>query len=220
MEDDLARWIAALPKPAGVMVCSDQRGPQFLEACRRAGVQVPDEAAVLGVDNDEPLCEVCNPPLSSVRAGHVQVGYEAAALLDRLMAGKKAPVQPILVAPQCVVTRLSTEVLAIEDRQLATALRLIREHACGGLRVDALARQVGLSRSVLQRRFRSALKRSLHQEMLGARLKRACELLTETDLALVEIAERAGFKHQEYMGAVFKTRLKKTPAQYRREFGG
>ena len=126
------------------------------------------------------------------------------------------PKSPILVEPQAVVTRKSSDVLAIEDRSISTALRLIREAAGQGIRVEALARQVGLSRSVFQRRFRAALKRSVHQEILNARLKRAQELLAETDLALAEIAERTGFKHQEYLGAVFKARLGSTPAQFRR----
>lgn len=216
IEEDLAAWIRQLPKPVGVMVCSDQRGPLVLEACRRANSVVPDEVAVVGVDNDVPLCQVCNPPLSSVQPGHEQVGYEAAVLLERLMNHSPHPKSPILVEPQAVITRQSSDVLAIEDRPIATALRLIRESAGQGIRVESLARQVGLSRSVFQRRFRAALKRSVHQEILNARLKRAQELLTETDLALAEIAERTGFKHQEYLGAVFKSRLGSTPAQFRR----
>lgn len=216
IEDELALWIRDLPKPVGVMVCSDQRGPLVLEACRRAGVQVPDEVAVVGVDNDVPLCEVCNPPLSSVQPGHDQVGYEAAALLDRLMAGGAIPREPVYVAPRGVVPRHSSDVLAIDDRPIATALQLIREEAGLGTSVEALARQVGLSRSVFQRRFRASLKRSVHQEILNARLKRAQTLLAETDLPLAEVAERTGFKHQEYLGAVFKSRLGSTPAQFRK----
>jgi LacI family transcriptional regulator len=216
VENKLARWVAALPKPAGVFVCSDQRGPQFLEACRRAGVQVPDEVAVIGVDNDEPLCEVCYPPLSSIQPGHLTVGYQAAALLESLMRGAPAPKKPVLIPPQQLITRLSTDVLAIADPALTAALRLIREHAHDGIGVEAIARQVGLSRSVLQRRFRFALKRSVHQEILAAKIKRARELLIKTDLPLAAVAERAGFKHQEYMGAVFRARLRQTPAQVRR----
>ena len=102
------------------------------------------------------------------------------------------------------------------DPAIAQALRLIREQAHTGLKVDALARAVGLSRSVLQRRFRSVLKHSVHQELLSARIKKARELLTGTELSLAVIAERAGFKHQEYMGAVFKERLEKTPGEMRR----
>lgn len=216
IEDDLAAWIDALPKPVGVMVCSDQRGPLVLEACRRAGAEVPDEVAVVGVDNDVPLCEVCNPPLSSVQPGHEEVGYQSAALLARLMGGAAKPRKAILVAPQAIVTRQSSEVLAIEDRSVAAALRVIREHEGRGISVESLARQAGLSRSVFQRRFRNALRRSVHQEIIDARVRRAQSLLAETDLPLAEVAERAGFKHQEYLGAVLKARVGFSPAQFRK----
>lgn len=220
VEDELARWVSRLPKPAGIMVCSDQRGVLVLEACRRAGVAVPDEVAVIGVDNDEPLCEVSNPPLSSIAANHELVGYQAAALLERLMHGEAPPSEPVLIRPAGVVQRLSSETLAIEDRHLAAALRFIRENACSGISVDQVARAAGLSRSVLQRRFHTMLRRTVHQEIIQARLKRACELLANTDLPLIEVAERAGFKHQEYLSAVLKKRLGQTPAQYRKSLLG
>jgi LacI family transcriptional regulator len=214
-ENKLARWIARLPKPAGVLVCSDQRGPQFLEACRRAGAAVPDEVAVIGVDNDEPLCEVSLPPLSSIEAAHTRVGYQAAAVLDSLLRGATPPRKPLLIEPREIIARPSTDMLAVGDPVIAAALRLIRDNAATGLRVSAIARQAGLSRSVLQRRFRAILKRSVHQEILAARIKRARDLLVRTDLPLAQVAERAGFKHQEYMGAVFRARVGQTPAQLR-----
>jgi LacI family transcriptional regulator len=217
VENRLAAWVAALPKPAGILVCSDQRGPQLLEACRRAGVVVPDEVAVISVDNDEPLCEVCDPPLSSIQPAHTAVGYEAAALLDGLMRAGRVPDKPVLIEPQRAITRLSSDMLAIDDGAVAAALWLIRERAHEGLNVDAIVRQVGLSRSVLQRRFRALLKRSVHQEIISARIKRAQELLMKTDLPLPAVAERAGFKYQEYMGAVFKAHLAKSPARIRSE---
>jgi LacI family transcriptional regulator len=219
-ENNLAAWIESLPKPVGVMVCSDQRGPQLLEACRRADVAVPDEIAVIGVDNDETLCDVCNPPLSSVRAGHVSVGYEAAALLARLLEAGGAQSGPVLIEPEDTVARLSTDMLSVGDVAVGASLRLIREHAHEGLDVDMIARRVGLSRSVLQRRFRAVLKRSVYQEIISAKVKRARELLLKTDLPLAIVADRAGFKHQEYMGAVFRSRLGKTPGELRRESHG
>ena len=218
-ENELAQWVLQLPKPVGVLVCSDQRGLNFLEACRRAGVAVPDEVAVVGVDNDEALCGIANPPLSSVWPAQIQVGYEAAALLDRLMAGEPAPAAPTLIAPVGVKTRQSSEVLAVEDRNVARALQFIRGRACGGLNVDEVAEAAGLSRSVLQRRFREMLGKTVHEAILDIRLKRAGELLTETELPLIDVAEQSGFKHQEYLGAVFRARTGKTPAQFRREAG-
>lgn len=216
--DALAAWVKALPKPAGLMLCSDQVGPAVLEACRRAGVEVPDEIAVIGADDDEPLCEVAEPGLSSVWPDHVRVGYEAAALLDRMMRGEDAPAEPSRVPPRAVVTRRSTDVLALEDRDVAAAVRLIREHACNpdGLTIDEIAAQVAMSRSVLQRRFKAATGRTLHDEILRVRLGRAKELLSETDLSIATIAERLGFRHQEYMGDVFRKRLGVTPAHYRK----
>jgi len=216
-EDRIARWITGLPKPAGVLLCSDQRGSQFLEACRRAGVSVPDELAVVSVDNDEPLCDVCLPPLSSVEPGHLHVGYQAAALLDALLRGATPPRKPLQLQPIETVTRLSSDVLAVPDARVARALRLIREQARAGVRIDAIARQVGLSRSVLQRRFRALLHRSMHQEILNTRIRHARELLATTDIPLATVAEQAGFRHQEYLGAVFRARVGKTPAQVRAE---
>jgi LacI family transcriptional regulator len=216
-EDAIASWLVRLPKPVGIMVSSDQLGSRLLEACRRAGTEVPYEIAVVGVDNDETLCEVCHPPLSSVNAGHPLLGYEAASLLDRLMHKRPAPARPTLIQPQGVVTRKSTDVLATADRPVAAALKIIQEYACQGLTAADVVAQIPVSRSVLQRRFRKELGRSLQEEIIQARLKRARQLLAETDLPLIDVAERAGFRHQEYLGAIFKAKTGKTPAQYRRE---
>lgn len=216
-EDRLAAWVAKLPRPIGVMVSSDQLGCDFLEACRRINASVPDEIAVVGVDNDEPLCEVSQPSLSSVWPDHRAVGFEAASLLDAMMKGNEPPTQPTLIPPRHVVTRRSTDILAIEDSNVAKALKIIRDHGCEDINVDQIVRHSGLSRSVLQRRFRQVLGTTIHGEILNSRLKHACHLLAETDLSLMEIAERSGFKHQEYMGAVFKSKLKKTPGQFRKQ---
>jgi LacI family transcriptional regulator len=213
---ELATWLASLPKLTGLMIASDQLGPHTLEACRSNGVVVPDEMGVLGVDNDEPLCEVSDPPLSSVWPNHRQVGYEAARLLDTLMNGGVQPTTATLLSPKGVHARMSTGTLAVDDRDVALSLRYIREHACESIVVDDVVHQVPISRSVLQRRFRDVLGRSIHDELIRVRLARARELLEDTDLPLIEIADRTGFRHQEYMGAVFRQRLNTTPGQLRR----
>jgi LacI family transcriptional regulator len=215
-EDELAAWAAGLPKPAGVMIASDQLGPYLLEACRRAGLHVPEDVGVVGVDDDEALCLVSDPPLTSIRPNHIRVGYEAACLLHHLLCGGEAPGQPLLLPPGDVVPRLSTDTLAVADRVVAAAVRFIREHACDGITVEDVVQHVPVCRSILQRRFQSALNRTVHDEVLRVRLNRAKELLRETDLPLPLIAEKAGFRHQEYMGAVFKANLGVTPAHFRR----
>jgi len=219
-QDHLAAWVRSLPRPSAVMACNDPRGQRVLEACRRTGIRVPDELAVIGVDNDEPICEIADPPLSSVVPDHERVGYEAAALLDRLRAGRAGPDPSVYVPPRGVVTRRSSDVLALADLEVAQAIHFIREHACGGIGVEDVCRRLDLSRSTLQRRFRRALGGTIHDEIIGARLKRAQELLAATDLPIPLIAERCGFIHQEYMGSVFRSRLDRTPASFRKASRG
>lgn len=216
-EEALAQWLAGLPKPIGFLVASDQLGPHLLEGCRRAGIRVPDEVGVVSVDNDETLCEVCHPSLSSVKAGHCSVGYKAASLLASMMNGESPSAEPTLVHPQSVVARGSSEVQAAGDRLTAVALRIIREQACSGLSAADLIAQIPVSRSALQRRFRRETGRSIQEEIINERLKRARQLLAETNLPLAVVADRAGFRHQEYLGAVMKAHFDKTPLEYRME---
>lgn len=215
-QNRLARWLQSLPKPVGLLVCSDQLGSDVLEACRRAAISVPDTIAVVGVDNDEPLCEVCQPALSSIWPDHAAVGYQAATLLDQLMSGHPPPPGPQFIAPKTLIVRQSSDVLAVDDPAVSAALHFIREHACHPITTDEIARHAGTSRSVLQRRFQTHLGQTIHTQIVQARLKRATELITSTDLPLLDIAERCGFQHQEYMGKVIKDRLGRTPGDLRR----
>jgi len=213
----LADWVQQLPKPVGIMACNDTAGQRVLEACRRCGVTVPEEAAVIGVDNDEALCQIADPMLSSIIPVHDRVGYHAAELLDRLMQGHRASAAPLFLKPTTVVVRRSTDVLAMDDRDVAAAVRFIREHACSGIGVEDVVRHVALSYSTLRRRFQRILSRSVHDEIIRVRLERAQELLTETNLSLARIAVVTGFEHQEYLGAVFRAKLGQTPKQFRDE---
>lgn len=216
-EADLMRWLAALPKPVGIMACNDIRGQQVMKACRVLGLLVPDEVSVVGVDNDEVLCELSDPPLTSVVPNTLCIGYEAAALLDRMMCGHKAGKYQHFVAPLGVVTRRSTDVLAIPDLAIASVLRFIRDHACEGIQVPDLVRVAALSRTVLERRFSGLVGRSPKAEILRVQLTRARQLLAETELSLSDIAERSGFKHPEYFNAIFRLKVGVTPGRYRRQ---
>jgi LacI family transcriptional regulator len=167
------------------------------------------------VDNNELLCNLSDPPLSSVDLNCERMGYEAAALLTELMAGRPAARRTTLIQPRGVVTRQSTDVLAIEDPEVAAAVRLIRTGACGGLTVRDLLASCSLSGSSLERRFRQTLGRSPKAEIIRVRLQRVVELLTDTDLSLAAIAARTGFKYPEYLSGVFKQRVGTSPARYR-----
>jgi LacI family transcriptional regulator len=217
---DIGRWLQSLPKPVGVMACYDIRAQQVLDACRNAGLAVPGDVAVIGVDNDELLCDLASPPLSSVIPNTHRTGYEAAALLDRMMRGEKVAPVAHLIAPLGVADRHSTDVLAIDDRQIARAVQFIREHACSGINVSDVLRAVPLSRRVLEQRFQRLLGRTPREEILHVRLDRVKQLLGETKLPLFSIAERTGFEHVEYLSVVFKRETGLTPSGYRAEIVG
>lgn len=211
----IAAWIRRLPKPVGVMACYDIRGREVLDACRQLGVNVPDEVAVIGVDNDQLLCDLADPPLSSVIPDTQRTGYEAARLLDLLMAGKSELPTAHLIKPLGIVTRDSTDVLATDDTDLSAAVRFIRAHATHGIKVEDVLRAVPLSRRVLESRFQRLLGRTPHDEITRVQIERVKELLTETNLSLSAIAHRAGYRHVEYMSVAFKRETGQPPSVYR-----
>jgi LacI family transcriptional regulator len=220
IEHDIARWLRTLPRPAGVMACYDLRGRQVLDACRRVGLAVPDEIAVVGVDNDELLCSLADPPLSSVQPDARRTGFEAAALLERLMSGaERARGQAVLVDPLGVVTRRSTDVLAVDDPDVSAAVRFVRDRACDGISVKALLAHVPLSRRVLEARFRKLLGRTPHEEISRVQFDRVRQLLRETRLPLDEVARRSGFRTPEYLSTAFRRTFGIPPSAYRKQGG-
>lgn len=212
-------WLTQLPKPVGVFACYDIRGQQVLDACRNAGLAVPDEIAVLGVDNDELLCELSSPHLSSVIPDTHRTGYEAAALLARMMKGERLAVVEVRIAPIGVHRRQSTDVLATDDPHVVHAVRFIRHHACEPINVKDVLRAVPLSRKVLETRFKKLLNHTLHDEIMRVRVDRVKQLLVNTDLTLADIANRTGFEHSEYLSVAFKRETGFTPAVYRVDQG-
>ncbi|MCC7475130.1 MAG: DNA-binding transcriptional regulator [Pirellulales bacterium] len=212
----IAQWVIQLPKPVGIMACHDDQGHTLLNACRDCQINVPDDVAVVGVDNDEVLCELSDPPLSSVHSNTVHIGYRAAALLDQMMAGEISLSGTSTIDPLCVVARRSTDTLAVNDREMAAAMRFIREHACDGINVQDVLQHTGLSRSTLDRRFSSVFGKSAREEISRLRLERVKSLLINTDHPLPKIAELAGFEHSEHMGTLFRHTIGETPGEYRK----
>lgn len=214
-QEQMVKWVKGLPKPVGIMACTDQLGFWLLDACDRAGISVPDEVAVVGVENDDILCMMARPQLSSVAFNSTRIGYEAAALLSRLMKGALVPQEPFLVTPLGIVTRQSSDVVAVDDPELASALRFIRENACKGIQVNDILKEVPMSRTALERQMKTAIGRSPKAEIIRTQLERAKELLVSTDFSLSQITERIGFRHSQYFSTLFKEKTGETPGAYR-----
>ena len=214
---NLVKWVQKLPKPIGILACYDLYGRQLLDACRRAGLRVPDDVAVIGVDNDSITCELADPPLSSIEPDTRRTGYIAAKLLDGLMRGEKVDASEYPISPLGITARRSSDALAIDDPVVSAAVRFIREHACEGINVDQVLDEVTVSRRILEKRFRELLGRSPHEEIVRCRVERAKDLLATSDLPLKAIAERIGVGNPEYVNVIFRRFTNQSPGAYRTE---
>jgi LacI family transcriptional regulator len=211
-------WIRSLPRPCAVLAGNDRYAWHAIDTCRECSVSVPEEIAVLGVDNDVLLTEMARPTLSSIDLGGDRIGFEAARLLDAILSGRKVPREPLEIPPNGVITRHSTDVLSIEDEAVAEAARFIRQRAAEHIGVDDVLRHVAMSRRNLERRFRRAMRRSLLDEIRRVHLDRAARLLRETDLDMPGIAMQSGFASQVRFGTVFREKMGLTPTAYRRKY--
>jgi LacI family transcriptional regulator len=214
------RWLRCLAKPVGILAADDLYGVELTEVCRQAGLRVPEDVALLGVNNDDLLCELARPPLSSVLMPAERVGWEAAALLERLLTGAPAPEPPMLIPPQGVAVRRSSETLAFDDPAVVAAVRFIREHGHLPLRVVDVVNEVSIGRRFLERRFRTVLGRGIGEEIRRVHLERAKRLLAETDLPMKAVARQAGFTGFRYLSVVFRQELGMPPTAYRRRMRG
>jgi LacI family transcriptional regulator len=215
----LGRWLENLPKPVGLFVWTDAVGHEVLEICRQRQLTVPDEIAVLGVDNDRVACHLAYPRLSSVDLGAGRWGYEAARILDRMLDGQPAPAGPTLIRPVEVATRASTDVLAVRDPSIREAVRFIREHAGEPITVTDVARHVHLSRRRLETRLREALGQSPKERIDRERVRLAQSLLRRTNMTQLEIALRCGFRQPSRLSEAFKRLTGRTPSEERQRHG-
>lgn len=209
-------WLKSLPRPVAVMACNDIRGRQVLEAGLLSGLSVPEDVAVVGVDNDHFICNLSNPPLSSVALNLSQAGYQAAELLAGLMKGKPQRRRRIIAESLWVAPRRSSDVIATEDEHVAAALRFIRDHVRESIGVDDVVRRTGISRRGLEIRFQQTLGRSIRGEIERTRLVLTKQLLVETNLPAEQIARLAGFCGLSYLSSVFRREAGMTLTQFRR----
>jgi LacI family transcriptional regulator len=216
LQRELAAWLDGIEKPVGLLACTDLRARHVLQVCRVQGIRVPDDVAVVGVDNDEMLCEMTTPPLSSIEQGSLRIGYEAAAMLARRMRGEKPSPIRHFIPPESLVARQSTDVVACGDPELAAALHFIRRHACDPIRVADVLEVVQVCRSTLERQFFDALGRTIHLEIERVQIERAKHLLSRTSLLVKQIAKRCGFRYGHYLTTVFRRCTGQSPLEYRR----
>jgi LacI family transcriptional regulator len=215
----LAAWLKALPKPVGLMACNDDCGVQVMEACKATGLTVPDLIGVVGADNDEVVCGLSNPAMSSVAINFERAGFEAAEALDQLMKGAKRASNKITVPATHIATRRSTDVVAVSDPALGKALRFIRDHSRKAIGVSDVARAAGFSRRALERRFRNEIGISILDQIRKARTEEICKMLVETTLPVGQIAESLGFEDVQHFARYFRAAREISPLAYRKSFG-
>jgi LacI family transcriptional regulator len=218
----LGNWLNSLPKPIALMAANDNRGRQVIEACRTYGLRVPEDVAVIGVDNDELLCTLNSPELSSVEQGAKSLGFEAATLLDRIIECKqsqKSCGRRFVIDPKEVVTRKSTEILATDDPKVMEAVVFITRHFSEGIKVRDVAKALAVSRSGLESRFENVLGYTVRSAIRRFQLKRAKQLVADTNVPLKQIAAETGFPSVQYMTTVFKMAFGQPPARYRNSLG-
>ncbi|MBN1361225.1 MAG: DNA-binding transcriptional regulator [Sedimentisphaerales bacterium] len=212
----IAEWLLSLPKPVALMCCNDDRALQVAEACKLADLYVPDQVAILGVDNDVLICDLADPPISSIALDTETAGHEAAKLLDQLMSGEQMAGQEIPVHPTHIVTRMSTDILAVSDRDVGAAVRFIRRNPNHMIQVDDVVQATSVSRRVLEKRFKAILRRSVYQEIRRVRVGYIIQLLVGSNMSITEIAVKAGFDGVEHVSRYFRKETGVSLREYRK----
>lgn len=213
---ELQQWLDALPKPIGIMAFVDHLGRNVINAAAKLGLRVPDDVAVLGMSNDRWATELAEPPMSSIEADHRLVGYQAAKLLDDMMAGKPAP-GPQWIAPKRVVSRRSTDVTIAEDAVVSQALQFIRDHCTQEITVDDVLGNIDISRRSLEKRMKKAVGHTPQIAITRARIERARKLLLESDMKIGDISRACAFRYEQGFVVTFKRYIGITPGEYRRQ---
>ena len=212
---ELIEWLRSLPYPTGLMTAYDMHAKQVLELCQQEGIRIPDQIAVLGINNEEWFCRMQSPPLSSIIQNGKRTGYESSRLLLKMIRGAKLPKLPLLFPPIGVKTRQSTDLVAIPDEDIAQALRIIRQNTKDGVTINDVVDQVGLSRRTLERKFKKYYSRTIGEEIIHQRLAAAKELLRATDMPIGNICMNLGFCSHSYFVHLFRERIGVTPTEYR-----
>lgn len=213
---ELSEWLKSLPKPVAIMACDDDKAQHITEACNQAGIHIPEEVAVLGVDNDEMTCNLSDPPISSIHLDTERGGYEAAKLMDKLIKKEVTKYSDILVKPTHIVTRQSTDIISASDQYMAKALKYIHLNIDNDIRVADVLKEVPLCRRSFEKRFKDTTGKGVYQYVLSLRMQKIAEKLLETDKPVNEIAFEVGINMSNNISRQFKQIKGCTPSEYRR----
>jgi LacI family transcriptional regulator len=214
----LSRWLKSLPKPIGLMTCDDNQGQHITEACRHVGIRIPEEVAVLGVDNDEMICDLSDPPLSSIALDVEKGGYDAAKLLDHMIKHGTAEFYDIIVKPMQVITRHSTDIYATNDDHIASSLKYIHQNIDKNLHVDEVVKQVPLSRRALEKRFLEITGYPIYKYIFNLRIEKFTQKLLDTDMSVFEIALDMGLNDSKNIARQFRQAKGCSPSVYRNKY--
>ena len=218
--NQLVTWLQSLPKPVAIMACDDNHAYHITEACQQGEgggrLRIPDDIAVLGVDNDETICRLSSPNLSSLNQNIEQGGYDVAQLIDRILRDPATPREDVMVQPTHIVTRQSTDIYANNDQHIAEVLKYIHENISQKITVDELVELVPLSRRLLETRFKRSMGTSIYDYILQTRIEKVAQLLCE-GMSVSEAAIELGFSDIKNLSRMFRQQRGMTPSEYRRE---
>lgn len=217
-QQQIITWFTELKKPAAILCANDDLGLYLIRLCKNAGIKVPDQIAILGVDNNEIDCNLTTPSLSSISYNSQKAGLQAAEILNKLIDGKKISQKKILISPVEVINRMSTDIFAIADSDVLEAIKFIKINSRNPIQVDDVAVAVNISRRNLSRKFMKALGRSISSEIKRANIEDICHMLTDTNMSVSKIAYRTGFTNASHISRYFKMQTGSTPLEYRDKF--
>lgn len=215
--DQIATWLNKLPEPVGIMASNDERSADLVEACQLIDLKIPEQVAILGVDNDEMICGLSNPRLSSIKLNFEHVGYQSAKILDDLIAGWKSQAPEPVFQPLGIVTRQSTDILSIEDKQVVSAVQFIRNNTRRNIHVQDVVDNSTLSIRALQQRFKKSLGKGINQEIRRIRIRQFADMLVNTNLTIYQIANELEINDVNHISRLFKKEMGTTPIEYRKQ---
>ncbi len=214
----LIEWLNSLPKPVALLTCNDDRGQDILDACRQANIRVPEDVSVLGVDNDELVCNMTHPQLSSIAINTVKAGFEAARHLEWMINNKSNNPKKIFANPIHIITRHSTDIVMVQDSDVSDALRFIQNHVREQIQVVDVAEHLAVTREGMNKKFRKYLGRSVHDEIIRVKINYIIRMLMNTNMTISEIAYSVGYTELKHLSRVFRKITGMSPSQYRKQY--